>query len=90
MTGFVCQSYLKERRRPPTGGLSETGGVIGGKGFHALVPWSGSKRPWSLGYSISPYLGKTMDTAWDGKTPIGVVPVGPLDVGNWKGLINRA
>ena len=30
MTGFVCQSYLKERRRPPTGGLSEAGGVIGG------------------------------------------------------------
>ena len=78
MTGFVCQSYLKERRRPPTGGLSEAEGVIGGggKGFHALVPWSGSKRPWSLGYSISPYLGKMMDTAWDGMTPIGVVPVG--------------
>ena len=30
MTGFVCQSYLKEWRRPPTGGLSEAGGVIGG------------------------------------------------------------
>ena len=30
MTGFVCQSYLKERRRTPTGGLSEAGGVIGG------------------------------------------------------------
>ena len=44
MTGFVCQSYLKEWRRPPTGGLSEAGGVMGGKGFHALVPWSGSKR----------------------------------------------
>ena len=77
MTGFVCQSYLKEWRRTPTGGLSEAGGVIGGgKGFYALVPWSGSKRPWSLGYSISPYLGKTMDTARDGMTPIGVVPVG--------------
>ena len=36
MTGFVCQSYLKERRRTPTGGLSEAGGVIGeggGEGF---------------------------------------------------------
>ena len=75
MTGFVCQSYLKEQRTP-TGGLSEAGGVIGGEGFYALVPWSGSKRPWSLGYSISPYLGKTMDTARDGMTPIGVVPVG--------------
>ena len=30
MTGFVCQSYLKARRRTPTGGLSEAGGVIGG------------------------------------------------------------
>ena len=30
MTGFVCQSNLKERRRTPTGGLSEAGGVIGG------------------------------------------------------------
>ena len=30
MTGFVCQSYLKEQRRTPTGGLSEAGGVIGG------------------------------------------------------------
>ena len=29
MTGFVCQSYLKERRTP-TGGLSKAGGVIGG------------------------------------------------------------
>ena len=37
MTGFVCQSYLKERRTP-TGGLSEAGGVIGGEGF--LMPSS--------------------------------------------------
>ena len=91
MTGFVCQSYLKKRRRPPTGGLSEAGGVIGGgKGFHALVPWSGSKRPWSLGYSISPYLGKTMDTAWDGMTPIGVVPIGAARCGKLERVINRA
>ena len=38
MTGFVCQSYLKERRRPPTGGLSEAGGVIGGEGFSCPRP----------------------------------------------------
>ena len=39
MTGFVCQSYLKERRRPPTGGLSEAGGVIGGgEGFSYPCP----------------------------------------------------
>ena len=68
----------------------EAGGVIGGKGFHALVPWSGSKRPWSLGYSISPYLGKTMDTAWDGMTPIGVVPVGASRCGELERVINRA
>ena len=37
MTGFVCQSYLKERRTP-TGGLSEAGGVIGGKGFMPSSP----------------------------------------------------
>ena len=38
MTGFVCQSYLKERRRPPTGGLREAGGVIGGEGFSCPRP----------------------------------------------------
>ena len=81
MTGFVCQSYLKERRGTPTGGLSEAGGVIGGKGFYALVTWSGSK---DLGASISPYLGKTMDTARDGMTPIGVVPVGASRCGELK------
>ena len=41
MTGFVCQSFLKERRRSPTGGLREALGESLGKGFHALVPWSG-------------------------------------------------
>ena len=76
MTGFVCQSYLKERRRTPTGGLSEAGGVIGGEGFLCPRPLEWVERPWSLSYSISPYLGKTMDTARDGMTPIGVVPVG--------------
>ena len=42
MTGFVCQSYLKERRTP-TGGLSEAGGVIGGGGrvFMPLSPGVG-------------------------------------------------
>ena len=39
-------------------------------------PGVGQKDLGSLGYSISPYFGKTMDTAWDGMTPIGVVPVG--------------
>ena len=49
---------------------------LGGEGFSCPCPLEGSKRPWSLGYSNSPYLGKTMDTARDGMTPIGVVPVG--------------
>ena len=86
MTGFVCQSFLKERRRSPTGGLK----VIG-EGFSCPRPleW-GRKRPLSLCYSISPYLGKTMDTAWNGMTPIGVVPVGASRLWGWKGLINRA
>ena len=44
MTGFVCQSYLKEQRRPPTGGLSEAGGVIGGgRVFMPLSPGVGRK-----------------------------------------------
>ena len=76
MTEFVCQSYLKEQRRTPAGGLSEAGGVIGGEGFLCPRPLEWVERPWSLGYSIFPCLGKTMDTARDGMTPIGVVPVG--------------
>ena len=59
MTGFVCQSYLKERRRTPTGGLSEAGGVIGGgKGFYALVPWSGSNDLGALATRFPPTWGK--------------------------------
>ena len=44
MTGFVCQSNLKERRTP-TGGLSEAGGVIGGGGrvFMPSFPGVGQK-----------------------------------------------
>ena len=78
MTGFVCQSFLKERRRPPTGGLSEAlEESLGGEGFSCPRPvkWD-RKQPWSLCYSMSSYLGKTMDAAWNGMTPIGVVPVG--------------
>ena len=43
MTGCVYQSYLKERRRTPTGGLSEAGGVIRGKGFMPSSPGVGRK-----------------------------------------------
>ena len=55
MTGFVCQSYLKEWRRTPTGGLSEAGGVIGGK---ALVPWSKSKDLGASATRFPPAWGK--------------------------------
>ena len=59
MTGFVCQSYLKERRRTPTGGLSEAGGVIGGgEGFYALVPWSGSNDLGASATRFPPTWGK--------------------------------
>ena len=58
MTGFVCQSNLKERRRTPTGGLNEAGGVIGGKGFYALVPWSGSKDLGASATRFPPTWGK--------------------------------
>ena len=68
----------------------EAGGVIGGEGFSCPRPLEWVERPWSLGYSISPYLGKTMDTAWDGMTPIGVVPVGASRCGELERVINRA
>ena len=51
MTGFVRQSFLKERRRSPTGGLREALEESLGKGFHALVPWSGVKN--DLGASVT-------------------------------------
>ena len=48
MTGFVCQFFLKERRRHPTGGLREAleeslGGGGGGGGFMPSSPGVGSK-----------------------------------------------
>ena len=42
MTGFVCQSYLKERRTP-TGGLSEAGVIGGGWVFMPSSPGVGRK-----------------------------------------------
>ena len=52
MTGFVCQAYLKERRRPPTGGLSEAGGVIGGGG-RVFMPSSAGVGRKDLGASAT-------------------------------------
>ena len=47
---FVCQSLLKERRRPPTGGLLEALNESLGRGIHALFPCCGVEKndPWSL------------------------------------------
>ena len=89
---FVCQSLLKERRRPPTGGLSEAleesfgGGVstpsspiVGPKTTPAASEvWSSSAR------------GKRLVTALRGITPIGAFPVGAsflVMVGTTKGLV---
>ena len=52
MTGFVCQSYLKERRTP-TGGLSEAGGVIGGGGGRVFMPSSPGVGRKDLGASAT-------------------------------------
>ena len=59
MTGFVCQSYLKERRRPPTGGLSEAGGVIGGgRVFMPSSPGVGRKDLGASATRFPPTWGK--------------------------------
>ena len=57
MTGFVCQSYLKEQRTP-TGGLSEAGGVIGGKGFMPSSPGVGRKDLGASATRFPPTWGK--------------------------------
>ena len=50
--------------------------------FHALVPLCEVENDlWSLCYLIPPYLGKTMVTAWNGLTPIGVFLVGASGCG---------
>ena len=46
---FVCQSLLKERRRPPTGGLFEALKESLGRGIHALFPCCGVKKNDPLG-----------------------------------------
>ena len=53
-------------------------------------PGVGSKTTFEPLLLDGVYLGKTMDTAWNGMTPIGVVPVGASRLWGWKGLINRA
>ena len=63
---FVSQSLLKERRRPPTGGLR---GVIGSRGFLALVPFSGVEN------DPEASLRKTMVTALTGIAPLRAFPV---------------
>ena len=58
MTGFVCQSYLKERRRTPTGGLREAGGVIGGRVSMPSYPGVGRKDLGASATRFPPTWGK--------------------------------
>ena len=41
---FVCQSLLKEQRRPPTGGLLEALKESLGRRIHALFPCCGVEK----------------------------------------------
>ena len=41
---FICQSLLKERSRPPTGGLLEALKESLGRGTHALFPSCGVEK----------------------------------------------
>ena len=78
---FVCQSLLKERRWPPTGGLMEALEESLERCFHAPFPCCGVENdPWSRLEPIGYCLG--------GITPIGAFPVGAsFLVGTTKGLI---
>ena len=79
---FVSQSLLKERRRPPTGGLSEALEESLGRGV-STPPSPGASE---VGFSSS--RGKGLVTALRGIAPIGAFPVGAsFLVGTTKGLI---
>ena len=53
----------------------------GGGGFSCPCPLEWVEKTLEPRLLDFPYLGKTMDTAWDGMTPIGVVPVGASKCG---------
>ena len=77
---FICQSLLKERRRPPTGGLSEA--LEESLGGGVSTPSSPIVR--------SKTRGKRLVTALGGTAPIGAFPVGAsflIVVGTTKGLV---
>ena len=87
---FVSQSLLKERRRLPTGGLSEALEESLRRGVSTSPsPIVGSKttpRASEVGFSSS--RGKGLVTALRGIAPIGAFPVGAsFLVGATKGLI---
>ena len=70
-------SFLKELRRPPTGGLREAlEESLGGRVFMPSSPGVGSKTTLEPLLLDFPLPGETMDTAWNGMTLIRVFPVG--------------
>ena len=85
---FVSQSLLKERRRLPTGGLSEALEESLGRGV-SPSPIVGSKTtPGASEVGFSSSRGKGLVTALRGIAPIGAFPVGAsFLVGATKGLI---
>ena len=87
---FVSQSLLKERRRPPTGGLSEALEESLGRGVSTPPsPIVGSKTtPGDSEVGFSSSRGKGPVTALRGIAPIGAFSVGAsFLVGTTKGLI---
>ena len=89
---FICQSLLTERRRPPTGRLSEAlqeslgGGVsMPSSPIVELKTTPGATEVW-----FSPARGKRLITALGGIATIGSFPVGAsflIVVGTTKGLV---
>ena len=89
---FICQSLLKERRRPPTGGLSEAlEESLGGGVSRPSSPIVGSKTtPGASEVWFSSVRGKRLVTALGGIAPLGAFPVGAsflIVVGTTKGLV---
>ena len=89
---FICQSLLKERRRPPTGGLIEALEESLRRGFFTpsspivgLKTTPGASEAW-----FSLVRGKRLVTALGGIAPIGAFLVGAsflIVVGTTKGLV---
>ena len=80
---FICQSLLKEQRRPPTGGLIEAlEESLGGGISMPSSPIVGSKT--------TPGASEVWFSSVGGIAPIGVFPVGAsflIVVGTTKGLV---